>query len=222
MPAKKPARPRTKPAEERRGDLLDAAQRLFLEQGVGPTTIEQITDGADVAKGTFYLYFKSKEDLRSALGERFSQQHLAHVKAEVAKRPNEDWRGKLAAWAASNVSFYLDAIRLHDVLFYEERSPTREGLVENPTIDYLEEILRGGLADQAWMVEDPRLVAVFIFSGTHGVVDDAFNKERRVNRARLVEKLERLYCAAVGLAPTAGSLRSAAPSLRAKRSNPSR
>ena len=39
-------RPRTKPPETRRTELMDAAQRLFLEHGVGPTTIEQITAGA--------------------------------------------------------------------------------------------------------------------------------------------------------------------------------
>ena len=50
---------------------MDAAEKLFLEQGVAPTTVEQITDGAGVAKGTFYLYFSSKEDILSALGDRF-------------------------------------------------------------------------------------------------------------------------------------------------------
>ena len=53
-------RPRTKAPEERRDELMNAAQRLFLEQGVATTTIEQITMGADVAKGTFYLHFSSK------------------------------------------------------------------------------------------------------------------------------------------------------------------
>ena len=37
------ARPRTKPPQERRDELIHAAYRLFLEQGVAPTTIEQIT-----------------------------------------------------------------------------------------------------------------------------------------------------------------------------------
>jgi AcrR family transcriptional regulator len=195
----KPARPRTKPAEERRDELLDSAQRLFLAQGVGATTIEQITSGADVAKGTFYLYFKSKEDLRSALGERFGLHHLAHVKLAVNQQPTQDWRGRLAAWIAASVAFYLDSLQLHDVLFYEGRSPTREGLVENAVIDYLVEILQGGLTDRTWTIEDPRATAVFLFSGIHGAVDDAYTKETHVNRARLVQRLEGLCLDAVGL-----------------------
>jgi AcrR family transcriptional regulator len=79
-------RPRTKLAQERREDLMNAAQRLFLEQGIEPTTIEQITSAADVAKGTFYLHFSSKDDVRAALGERFAHQHLAKIKAAIAQK----------------------------------------------------------------------------------------------------------------------------------------
>jgi AcrR family transcriptional regulator len=207
----KPARPRTKPAEERRDELLDSAQRLFLAQGVGATTIEQITSGADVAKGTFYLYFKSKEDLRSALGERFGLHHLAHVRAVAEQQPAGDWRGKLAAWAGASVAFYLDSIRLHDVLFYEGRSPTREGLVENAVIDYLVELLQGGLTDRAWTMDDPRSAAVFLFSGIHGVVDDAYSKEERVDRDRLVQRAERLCLGTVGPGPDETTIEGPSP-----------
>src|SRR5262245_2192420 len=108
-------RPRTKPPEERRDELMNAAQRLFLEQGVGPTTIEQITSAAGVAKGTFYLHFSSKEEIRVALGERFAQQHLAKIQAAIAEKQKADWKGKLATWAAAGVTSYLESIQLHDV-----------------------------------------------------------------------------------------------------------
>lgn len=198
MPGAKKSGSRTKPPEERRDDLLDAAERLFLRQGVALTTIEQITVGASVAKGTFYLYFESKEDLRAALGERFARDHLARTKAAVAKKAEDDWKGRLVAWATSSISFYLDSIRLHDVLFYEGRTPSREGLVDNIVIDYLIEVLEAGSAAGAWSVGDVRATAVFLFSGVHGVVDDAYTKEKQVNRGRLAEKLQRLCFGAVG------------------------
>jgi len=43
--------------------ILDAAVRLFSEQGYENTTVEQITKMAGVAKGTFFNYFQSKEEL---------------------------------------------------------------------------------------------------------------------------------------------------------------
>jgi AcrR family transcriptional regulator len=67
-------RPRTKAPEQRRDELMTAAQRLFLKFGVGSTTIEQITSDADVAKGTFYLYFASKEDVLEALRTKSSDE----------------------------------------------------------------------------------------------------------------------------------------------------
>jgi AcrR family transcriptional regulator len=199
MPTKTKSRPRTKPAEERRNELMDAAQHLFLQQGVAATTIEQITSTAAVAKGTLYLYFSSKDDVLAALGDRYGQERLANVKAAVAQKPADDWKGKLAAWAAASVSGYLDSMRLHDILFYGSRPPTREGLVDNVTINFLCDLLQAGSRAHAWSLEDPRLVAVFLFSALHGVVDDAHIKEKHINRARLVHRLQQLCFRAVGL-----------------------
>ena len=178
---------------------MNAAQRLFLERGVASTTIDQITSAADVAKGTFYLYFSSKDDILTALGDRYGEEHLAKVKAAVAEKPENDWKGKLAAWAEATVAGYLDTIRLHDVLFYGPGSATREGLVENLVIDFLLDLLQAGAAAGAWAIDDPRFTAVFLFSGLLGLVDDAHFKEKRVNRERLEHRLKRLCFRDVGL-----------------------
>src|SRR5271170_4514756 len=199
MPIASKTRPRTKPPEERRDELMNAAQRLFLKHGVGPTTIEQITTGAEVAKGTFYLYFSSKDDVLAALRDRFGRELLKKIKAAVAKKDKDDWKGKLAAWAAAGVTGYLESIRLHDILFYGSRPPTREGLVDNVEIDHLRELLQGGVDASAWKIDDPRFTAVFLFSGLHGIVDDAHTKEKRINRERLVQRLEKLCFRAVEL-----------------------
>jgi len=52
-----------------RKKLLAAAQSMFCSRGVDATTIEDITESADVGKGTFYRYFASKEDVVLALME---------------------------------------------------------------------------------------------------------------------------------------------------------
>src|SRR5580693_1785164 len=147
MRATSKTRPRTKPAEERREELMNAAQRLFLKHGVGATTIEQITTGAAVAKGTFYLYFSSKEDVLAALRGRFGQELAARIKGAVAQNREDDWKGTLATWAEAGVAGYLDSIQLHDILFYGTPRPSaRKGLVKNAIIDYLAGMLREGVA----------------------------------------------------------------------------
>jgi AcrR family transcriptional regulator len=47
--------------------LLDTAFKLFTEKGVKHTSIQEIVDNANVAKGTFYLYFKDKYEIRDIL-----------------------------------------------------------------------------------------------------------------------------------------------------------
>jgi AcrR family transcriptional regulator len=197
------ARPRTKPPEIRREEIMDAAQRLFLKQGVGSTTIDNVAAGADIAKGTIYLHFPSKQELLVALGERFAERHLAYIDAAMAAKSERDWKGRLAAWAEACIGFYLDSIALHDMLFHEARSPTRKGLADNIIIDHLESLLNAGHAAGVWSIDDARFTAVFLFSGMHGIVDDAYlqeklSKEKWIQRGRLVERLQRLSFRTVG------------------------
>ncbi|WP_027091657.1 TetR/AcrR family transcriptional regulator [Cohnella thermotolerans] len=49
--------------KQTRARIIEAAIGLFERQGYEATTVQQITDLADVAKGTFFNYFTSKEDL---------------------------------------------------------------------------------------------------------------------------------------------------------------
>ena len=200
----KKIRPRTKPPEVRREEIMDAAERLFLAQGVAATTVDDVAAGADVAKGTVYLHFASRQALLAALGERFAERHLARIKAAVSARPEQDWTGKLAAWAEASVSFYLDSIELHDMLFHEARAPTREGLVDNIIIDHLAWLLNAGAAAAAWSLDDPRFAAVFLFSGMHGIVDDAYLREKRIAntrqvKGRLIKRLQSACFRTVGL-----------------------
>jgi AcrR family transcriptional regulator len=50
-----------------RAALLDAARTVFAERGVEMATIAQITEQADVAKGSFYNHFQSRDDILDAV-----------------------------------------------------------------------------------------------------------------------------------------------------------
>jgi len=57
-------------SEHTRAAIRDAANRLFLKQGVDKTTVDAICAAAGVSKGAFYLYFHRKEDLLLEYGLR--------------------------------------------------------------------------------------------------------------------------------------------------------
>lgn len=72
-----------KEAEERRNEILDAAELLFTTKGYGKTTIVDILNKVGIAKGTFYYYFKSKEEVMEAIIERVVDNDVA-IAREIA------------------------------------------------------------------------------------------------------------------------------------------
>lgn len=59
---------------QKRERLLNKAYELFTTKGFTNTSISDIVENADVAKGTFYLYFKDKYDLKDKLVEYKTQE----------------------------------------------------------------------------------------------------------------------------------------------------
>lgn len=59
-------RAKSKKSEVTRQKLMQAAHRLFREKGFEATSVREITEAANVSKGTFYLYFETKFDVLKA------------------------------------------------------------------------------------------------------------------------------------------------------------
>jgi TetR/AcrR family transcriptional regulator len=53
--------------EYRKESILDAAQKVFFDKGLRLSTMDEIAETAELAKGTLYLYYHSKEDLYLAV-----------------------------------------------------------------------------------------------------------------------------------------------------------
>ncbi|MCP4005916.1 MAG: helix-turn-helix transcriptional regulator [bacterium] len=70
MPEAKPNNRADRRRLRTRTAVLTAARQVFASQGVGATTIQDITDLADVAKGSFYNHFDSKEACLEAVVEK--------------------------------------------------------------------------------------------------------------------------------------------------------
>lgn len=64
------ARPVKKQPEQWKREILDAAKELFLSKGYEETAIADIMELAGGAKGMFYRFFQSKEEVMQALGDQ--------------------------------------------------------------------------------------------------------------------------------------------------------
>lgn len=70
----------SKKPEERKNEILDNAEMLFITKGYSKTTINDILTAVGIAKGTFYYYFKSKEEVMDAIVLRFIDIEMGAIK----------------------------------------------------------------------------------------------------------------------------------------------
>ena len=88
--------------QKKKAALMQAAYELFLKKGVPLTSVGDITARASVAKGTFYLYFRDKEDI------------LGAVSAEALRQLLEE--GYMRMSAARTGSFTENLLTLSDAV----------------------------------------------------------------------------------------------------------
>lgn len=77
--------------------MLDSAYELFTEQGIHKTSVSDIASHSGVAKGTFYLYFKDKYDIRNRLVIYESQKvfHAAYLDMQAQPQPPETLQSQI-------------------------------------------------------------------------------------------------------------------------------
>jgi AcrR family transcriptional regulator len=111
---------------EKRERILAAARKLFHSQGFADTTLQQISELADVGFGTIYLYIRSKEDL---LVQVFADEMQAVLDGSFAKA------AKVAPLPRQIERFFDGLIEYHKQDLRLARAMFRElGFVANTTL----------------------------------------------------------------------------------------
>lgn len=102
----------------RRNEILDVTRKLVYTKGYEQMTIQDILDDLQIAKGTFYHYFKSKQDLLEALLERMQEEgeHLLlpilHNDTLSALEKFQRFFSTLARWKTEQKTFLLSLMRV--------------------------------------------------------------------------------------------------------------
>ena len=71
-----------KKASERRGEIINAARELFQTKEYEKVTMQELMDKLNIAKGTIYHYFSSKEELLEAVVEDLVDEELKKKKGQ--------------------------------------------------------------------------------------------------------------------------------------------
>lgn len=74
-----------KEAEERKEEILDAAEKLFATKGFDNTSTGDILDAVGIARGTLYYHFKSKEDILDGVIQRITDK-LMQAAGEIVRK----------------------------------------------------------------------------------------------------------------------------------------
>jgi AcrR family transcriptional regulator len=150
---------------ERKQQLLDAAARLFAERGYAQTRIVDICREAGVAKGLFYWYFETKEqvfrDLAGDLRQRLRRAQAAAMDpdADPLVQLRQGAEASVRFMAAHAQAFALVAVENVDREFVED---IRRGTEIHA--DDSERIVRAGIAAGLIRDEQPRLLAYSVLA----------------------------------------------------------
>ena len=155
--------------DERRTEFLNTAQELFFTKGYEKTSVEAIIKKMRLSKGTFYYYFKSKEDLLDALIERLSEKILEEVR-KIVDRDDLDAITKLNRAFAVTRSVKLENFELLKVLMkviYDDKNIVFRFKIYRSSIEIMapefSKIIRQGIKEKAFNTPYPDEAARLIF-----------------------------------------------------------
>jgi AcrR family transcriptional regulator len=149
-----------KKPEVRRQELLDIAMEMCQEVGWDQMSVEAITTRANVAKGTFYHYFKSKDEVRLALGEQFSEELFGYMREatqEAVGPAVERLRHVLDASIAYKTRYSARATDLISYLYSDQNIVLRTHLVRGwieTTRAFVKPIVELAQQDGSFVVDD--------------------------------------------------------------------
>ncbi len=161
----------TKDPDERRKELVDIAEQLFLDKGYEETAVSDIVSKAHVAQGTFYYYFSSKGVMLDAIIDRL----LEDVKVKVENVVTLEGMN-----AVEKMMMFFGVFRtigkgrekLMDYL-HEERNVLLHFKLEKKVylmiIPPLVRIIRQGVEEGVFDTDYPREVAISILASSNAL-----------------------------------------------------
>lgn len=94
-------------ADDRRKKIIENASRIFAEKGYRGTTVDDVVQATGIAKGTFYLYFGSKEELLIEVVKKLIDETLKRIDEKLRERGKRDCIARIEAKGEELLELYL-------------------------------------------------------------------------------------------------------------------
>ncbi|MEN6326152.1 MAG: TetR/AcrR family transcriptional regulator [Syntrophomonas sp.] len=157
--------------EERRREIVLAAQKLFNSKGIKATSVSDIVKAVGVAQGTFYWYFKSKEEVINAVAQEYTRNYYAS-QIEIVKTPGLSALEKMHRIWDDSLKKYAENISLTNYLHSEKSQAMHEQLVKENMVflfPLMNDIIRQGTEEGIFQVQDVEETTLIFIAGLQGV-----------------------------------------------------
>jgi AcrR family transcriptional regulator len=180
--------------EERKGRIVEAAAACFAERGYHATQVSDIIAKAGIARGTFYLYFKSKHEIFHSILDDFIEELQDQIKTiEIGGEltPAEQMRRNVERV----MDLILDRPEIGKILFNEAVGLDRvidERLKEfyARLLDMIGASIQRGIGFGLVRKVDPRVAACIVLGGFRELlVQSAIFRNAKVGRKAMVDGL---------------------------------
>ena len=191
-------------AEERRNEILDVAEKLFVEKGFDAASTNDILAVIGIARGTLYYHFKSKEEILDAIIERIVDRTVGKAKDIASDKSIPTLKRLTMALMALNLddgnsSFVIDEIHKPQNALMHQKSQEMIALKVNPIITG---IVKDGIKEGLFNTDYPEeaVEMAMLYSGiTFDGLNEMETEERIKKITGFVYNTERLLGAKKGL-----------------------
>jgi AcrR family transcriptional regulator len=182
---------RVEEKERRRAEIVDAAEKLYAEKGWDSVTMDQVAKAARLSRALLYVYFRDRDELQFAIGERALEMLRTRFLEAVAEHrrglDQVEAIGRAYMTYAQDFPHYFDVCARFQAHSMSADPGSNEGacaVAGDAAISVVVAAIRTGIADGSLRddIGDPMLYAVTLWAFTHGVIQLAMAKSADLTR----------------------------------------
>ena len=181
--------------EARRSQILEVAKQVIAERGYHNASINEIIKRADIARGTFYLYFSNKHKVfDSILDEAMEALRSRIRRVDITSPDAEPPQVQLRASVVRVFNYLIDDRALTQILLNTGDTPDADAAVRvdaffQHTTDLLQHALEHGIAMRLVRPCNTRLIAAALLGAARGIVMHILTSEQPPDIEEIVNEL---------------------------------
>lgn len=174
--------------------IVEAAERYFCQYGYYGSSIQKLTNAANVSIGSFYFYFKNKEELLIEVYRRQNESFLQTINNSFSKV--EQYRDNRKSWLHD---FILDLIKTYGnsgnlraelkVLDYENSEVANERrLIKKQTVELMMKSIKNSPIISDVTVKHPQIALLFVIDMMDATYERIANRNNTENKEDIIEE----------------------------------